>query len=102
MPDKQYPSEKYGSETEVTLDTSTGNSVAERDEVYNGGVTRKLIITEDSIKVEDQKDIVQKIFDLYKKQQAGSILGFSVDATKYHPQNFKISRILVSTIALAK
>jgi hypothetical protein len=101
MTDKQYPKEKYGSETELEVNTETGKSVALRDDVYNGGVTRKLILTEDSLQIDDEKAIVERVFDLYRQKKEGNILGFSVDAGKYHPQTFKVSRIVFSTIKLA-
>lgn len=98
---KQYPKEKFGAETEVEVDTSTGSVTSTREEIYNGGVTRRLKISEDSIKIEDEKSIVEKVFDAYKQQKEGKILGFSVNGEAYHPQTLKVSRIIIKTIRFA-
>jgi hypothetical protein len=101
MDNKKYPKEKFGSETTLEINTETGASTAIRDDVYSGSVTRKLGITEDSIQINEEQEIVAKVFDLYKQMKSGIILGFSVDATKYHPKTFKISRMIVSVVKLA-
>lgn len=97
----EYPKDKFGSETTSTINTVTGATESIKDEVYNGGVTRKLSISEDSIKIDDEKSIVEKVFDMYKQKKDGRILGFSVNAEAYNPQTFNVSRIIVRTIKFA-
>lgn len=101
MKDK-YPKEKYGSETVIEVDTATGNAVGVQDDVYNGGVTRRLRISEDSVKIDDEKMIIEKVFELYKQQRDGRILGFSVNAEHYDPKTFALKRIVIRSISLEK
>lgn len=91
---------KYGSETVVTHQGDV--TIKEKTEKHNGGDTRHLEIREESIRIEDKKNIVEKILEVYGQHARGEIVGWSVDASIYEPRTLKTKRIIVTTIKLTK
>ncbi|HJP81438.1 MAG TPA: hypothetical protein VJ841_03540 [Candidatus Saccharimonadales bacterium] len=97
----KYPKDKFGTHSEIDHDTETGSSTETRDEVYNGGITRRLIVDTDSVQIKDDRTIIEKILECHKRLTSGEIRGYSVNAEKYHPQTLLVNRIEVKTIRLA-
>lgn len=89
---------RFGTETEVTHQGDVTTKI--RVEKHNGGETRRLKITEESIRVENKKDILNKVMEAWAKHERGEIVGFGIDATIYKPKTLAIDRIVVTTVSL--
>ncbi len=89
---------KFGAESTVTHDGDVTKST--RLERHNGGDMRHLSIREESIRIDDKKQVLEKVMDGFGKFLRGEIVGFSVDATIYEPKTLQTKRILVKTIKL--
>lgn len=95
------PTRKFGFETTLEIDLATGAGEGIHEEFYDGNSTRRLHLSNDSIKIDDEQQIVEKVFDLYRKMKDGKILGFTLDAAKYHPQTLKVGRMVITAYKLA-
>lgn len=88
--------------TETSTDVSSDGSVktSVRVEKHNDTETRRLLITEESIRIEDKKTILDKVLQAFALHERGELIGWGVDASIYEPKTLKTTRIVVKTIKL--
>lgn len=92
---------QYGSVQIIDENLETGETVETREEIFNRAKTRRIRIENESVRLEDDKDLAAAVLNACKQLNDGKILGFNVDATKYDPKTLQVKRMIVSKYTFA-
>jgi hypothetical protein len=90
----------FGKTQAIKIDGTTIE--VEQKEYHNGGTARHVLLIEESLKPGAKKDVLSKILDMQAKYERGEIIGWSVDASKYHPETLQTTQIKITTVKRIK